>query len=276
MTVVYGPVHSWRLGRSLGIDPLGGQVKRCTYDCVYCQLDPTPAGPVARGVWVEPDTLTAELVAAAGVPADWITFAGMGEPTLASNLGELLDATRVFRSTPIAVLTNGSLLVDRRVRSALRRADFVIVKVDALDEETFGAINRPCLPCFLAEILDGVRAFRRGFRGRMALQVMFVRANAAQADLFAELARSIGPDEIQLNTPLRPSPTPPLPVGAMAEIARAFEGLPAVQVYTAPRATLIPLDVAETHGRYPEWPAGRGDAGAASPVASAPVPDAQG
>jgi wyosine [tRNA(Phe)-imidazoG37] synthetase (radical SAM superfamily) len=218
---------------------------------------------------VDPDTLTAELVAAAGVPADWVTFAGMGEPTLASNLGELLDATRTFRSTPIAVLTNGSLLPDRRVRSALRRADFVIVKVDALDQETFGAINRPCLPCFLVEILDGVRAFRRGFHGRMALQVMFIPANAAQADLFAELARSIGPDEIQLNTPLRPSPTPPLSWEAMAEIARAFEGLPAVQVYTAPRTAVLPLDVAETHRRRPEWDT----AEAGSPATSAAAPE---
>jgi len=253
MTVVYGPVPSWRLGRSLGVDPLGGRVKRCTFDCVYCQLGRTPPGPVLRDVWVDPETLTAELVAAAGVPADWVTFAGMGEPTLASNLGELLDATRTFRSTPIAVLTNGSLLADQTVRSALRQADFVIVKVDALDEEAFGAINRPCLPCFLGEILDGVRAFRREFHGRMALQMMFIEANAADAELFAELARSIGPDEIQLNTPLRPSPTLPLSREAMAEVARAFEGLPAVQAYTAPRPTVIPLDVTETRRRRPEY-----------------------
>jgi wyosine [tRNA(Phe)-imidazoG37] synthetase (radical SAM superfamily) len=230
---------------------------------------------VTRGVWVDPETLTAELVAAAGIPADWITFAGMGEPTLASNLGELLEATRTFRSTPIAVLTNGSLLVERRVRSALRRADFVIIKVDALDEEAFEAINRPCLPCSLVEILDGVRTFRRGFHGRLALQIMFIASSAAQADLFAELARSIGPDEIQLNTPLRPSPTLPLSRQAMAEVARAFQGLPAVQVYTAPRSAVIPLEIAETQRRRPEWPAASGDAGAASRVASATAPDVQ-
>jgi wyosine [tRNA(Phe)-imidazoG37] synthetase (radical SAM superfamily) len=253
MTVVYGPVPSWRLGRSLGIDPLGGRVKRCTFDCVYCQLGGTPPGPVCRDIWVDPEALTAELVAQAGVPADWVTFAGMGEPTLAANLGELLEATRTFRSTPIAVLTNGSLLGDRMVRSTLRRADFVIVKVDALDEETFGTINRPCLPCSLGEILDGVRRFRRTFHGRMALQMMFIQPNAADAELFAELARSIGPDEIQLNTPLRPSPRLPLSREAMAGVARAFEGLPAVQVYTAPRPTVIPLDVTETRRRRPEY-----------------------
>jgi len=253
MTVVYGPVPSWRLGRSLGVDPLGGRVKRCTFDCVYCQLGPTPPGPVLRGVWVDPEALEAELVAAADIPADWVTFAGMGEPTLASNLGELLDAVRTFRSTPIAVLTNGSLMADPVVRSALRQADFVIVKVDVLDAETFGAINRPCLPCSLAEVLDGVRTFRQEYHGRMALQMMFIEANAADAELFAELARSIGPDEVQLNTPLRPSPTRPLGWEAMAKVTRAFEGLPAVQVYTAPRPTVIPLDVAETRRRRPEY-----------------------
>jgi wyosine [tRNA(Phe)-imidazoG37] synthetase (radical SAM superfamily) len=197
----------------------------------------------------------------------------MGEPTLASNLAELLDVTRTFRSTPIAVLTNGSLLADRRVRSALRRADFVIVKVDALDAEAFGAINRPCLPCSLVEILDGVRTFRRGFHGRMALEIMFTQANAAQADLFAELARSIGPDEVQLNTPLRPSPTPPLSWEAMAEVARAFEGLSAVQVYTAPRTTVLAVNVTDTCRCRPECPAGFDDAERASPAASAGVPD---
>lgn len=252
MKLVYGPVPSWRLGRSLGVDALGGTRKRCTYDCCYCQLGPTPPGPVVSDAWVSPAVLAEELAATAQIPADYITFSGLGEPTLASNLADLLDVARTVRSTPLAVLTNGSLLVERKIRSALRYADLVIIKVDALDEESFWAINRPRISFTLAEILDGVRAFRRRFQGRLALQMMFIEGNACQAEPLAELARSLRPAEIQLNTPLRPSPTPPVPPEIMAEIARAFEGLPAVNVYTAQRPVVSPLDLGETRRRRPE------------------------
>jgi wyosine [tRNA(Phe)-imidazoG37] synthetase (radical SAM superfamily) len=252
MKLLYGPVSSWRLGRSLGVDPLGGARKRCTFDCIYCQLGPTPNGPVLRDAWVEPAVLADELRATQEVAANYITFSGLGEPTLASNLGELIQVVRESRRTPVAVLTNASLLGDPTVRAALRLADYVIAKVDAVKEEVFRQVNRPRIPCAIEEIVEDIQAFRETFRGRLALQMMFIQANVAQAKALAELAWSLMPDEVQLNTPLRPSPTPPLARADMAEIAAVFHGLPVLQVHKAMRVPVTPLDPAETRRRRPE------------------------
>lgn len=249
MKIVYGPVPSWRLGRSLGVDPLGSGMKRCAYDCVYCQLGRTPGGPIRSGAWADPDVLANEIRATAHVPADYVTFSGMGEPTLASNLGELLQVARATRKTRLAVLTNASLLLDPDVRAALRLADCVVAKLDAADEEAFLSINRPRIPCSLAEVVGGIRQFREEFAGRLALQMMFLAANAGQAQRLAILAWSLEPDEIQLNTLLRPSPVPPLQSAAMAVVARAFGCLPARQVSASARPAIVALDPVATRHR---------------------------
>jgi wyosine [tRNA(Phe)-imidazoG37] synthetase (radical SAM superfamily) len=259
MKIIYGPVPSWRLGRSLGVDVLGGTRKRCTFDCTYCQLGPTPPGPVLRDAWVDPDVLADELQATRRVPADYVTFSGLGEPTLASNLEALIRVARELRKSPVAVLTNASLIGNPDVQRALSLADFVIAKVDALNEEVLLQVNRPRIPCSAAGVIEGIRGFRAGYRGRLALQMMFVAANRSQAELLAALAKSLMPDEVQLNTPLRSSPVPPLSPPDMAAIARVFRGLPVAQVYEARRVSVVPLDRGETRHRRP----GRDD-----PVAS--------
>ena len=135
MRYVYGPVPSWRLGCSLGIDPLGGSVKRCTFDCRYCQLGPTPPDPVRPEAWVSPADLEEELRTTRGLVIDTVTFAGMGEPTLAFNLEALLRVPRRVIGAPVAVLTNGSLLLQPAVRATLGLAERVVVKLDAATEE---------------------------------------------------------------------------------------------------------------------------------------------
>jgi wyosine [tRNA(Phe)-imidazoG37] synthetase (radical SAM superfamily) len=207
---------------------------------------------VLRDAWVSPSAVAEELWATREVPADYVTFSGMGEPTLASNLADLLRTAREARATPLAVLTNASLLNAPSVQAALQFADYVIAKLDAADEEVFLRVNRPRIPCSLAEIIQGIRTFRQSFAGRLALQIMFVAANAGQAEVLAALARWLRLEEVQLNTPLRPTPTPPLARPEMGAIARMFDGLPVVQVYEAARVTVVPLDRAETGRRRPE------------------------
>jgi len=269
MRIIYGPVPSWRLGRSLGVDPLGGGEKRCTFDCLYCQLGPTPHGPVLRDTWVDSATLAEELQASRARAVDHVTFAGMGEPTLAANLGYLLRVAHHVGGSPVAILTNASLLGDPEVRAAVRLADRLVVKLDAATEAGFLAVNRPRIPCTFAEVLDGIRAVRDEYTGFLALQMMFIAENRAQAGSMAALARSLAPDGVFLNTPLRPSPAPPLPAAAMQEIARAFEGLHISQVYDAGRPTAVPLDVDATRRRRPEHPDSNG-AGAWQTVVMAP------
>jgi hypothetical protein len=135
---------------------------------------------------------------------------------------------------------------------ALRGADYVIAKLDAGDDETFLRVSRPRIPCSLAEIIEGIRTFRQGFVGRLALQIMCIAANVTQVEVLAALVRWLRPDEVQLKTPLRPSATPPLSRQAMADIVRIFGPLPAVQVYGAHVPQVAALEAQSTARRRPE------------------------
>lgn len=180
--------------------------------------------------------------------ADWVTFSGMGEPTLACNLGRAIELARKILGLPVAVLTNSSLMTRRDVRQELALADLVVAKLDAPNEELFRRINHPVAGISLAEVLEGIRLFRSEHRGRLALQLMFVEQNEDHAGELAQLAKEISPDEVQLNTPLRPCPVKPLSPEEMGRIKREFEGLPArvVMVYEASRPEVTPFNLEET------------------------------
>jgi len=252
MSIIYGPVPSWRLGRSLGIDLLPGRGKTCTFDCIYCQLGRTVRSTTERDEFVSLDTLARELDAVRGVGADYVTFSGTGEPTLAANLGEAIRLAQRALDLPTAVLTNSSLVTDEGVRRDLFYADVVVAKLDAPGEELFRRINRPLAGFSFGEIIEGLRVFRESYGGRLALQMMFVEANRGAAQPLAAIAARVGADEVQINTPLRPSPTPPLSPERLAEVAKDFRSLPGVHtVYDAVRPEVMPLDKGETLRRRP-------------------------
>ncbi len=252
MSVIYGPVPSWRLGRSLGVDPVSSRGKSCSFDCIYCQLGRTKHPVTERRNFIQVEQLIEELKRAEGLPLDYITFSGVAEPTLAANLGPLVWAVRERSPYPIAILTNSSLMVREDVRQDLALFDLVAAKVDAPNEALFQAINRPFVPYSLEEIVEGIRRFREGFRGRLALQMMFVEANKDHASEMAQLARELKPDEVQLNTPLRPSPVRPLDPSEMEVVEGAFQGLNLLNVYKADRPEVAPLEESETRRRRPK------------------------
>ncbi|MBC7264176.1 MAG: radical SAM protein [Chloroflexi bacterium] len=252
MSLLYGPVPSWRLGRSLGVDPISASGKTCSFDCIYCQLGRTKHGISERRPFVEPSRLAEELSAIHDLPIDYVTFSGTGEPTLAANLADLVAVVReALPDCPIAILTNASLMPRRDVRRDLALFDTVVAKVDAPDDALLRQINRPFAPYNLAHILLGIRRFREEFGGKLALQMMFIEANRTRAREMAEIARGLSPDEVQLNTPLRPSPERPLSPAAMEQIERAFAGLPVLNVYRAERPAVMPLDEGEMRRRRP-------------------------
>ncbi|MBN1455319.1 MAG: radical SAM protein [Methanomicrobia archaeon] len=236
MRYLYGPVASWRLGRSLGVDILSTAEKTCSFECVYCQLGRTVTKTTDRRVFVPTDAIERELQALAPVieeTADVITFAGMGEPTLGANLGEVVDAIRRHTRKPIAILTNAALMTDKTVREELKKLDVVIAKLDAPDQAMFEAVNRPVsAEIKLDEIIAGLKEFRREYRGRLCLQLMFVVANRASGAELARSAAELQPDEVQLNTPLRrPCGVKPLPGEEMKQIEKQFEQLkPEIEV----------------------------------------------
>ncbi len=237
---IYGPVASWRLGSSLGID-LISTTKICTFNCIYCQLGETLNYPKKRKLYVPTEEIIEELNGLAKVSIDYITFSGLGEPTVAGNLGRAISAIKVLRKAPVAVLTNSSLMDREEVREELSLADFVIAKLDVYSNESLGAINRPMEGMKFDLILEGIKRFRKEYNGKLGLQIMFVEENKGNAKELVRLAREIGPDEVQINTPLRPCNVKPLSKEEISEIKKFFKGMTVVSVYDAERKGVLPI-----------------------------------
>ena len=252
MNIIYGPVPSWRFGRSLGVDPICSREKICSFDCVYCQLGKTGTLTTERKEYVPYSQMCEQLESADKGTTDVITFSGTGEPTLNTSLGKMILFAKKF-GFPVVVLTNSSFLHLPEVRAALLNADIVSAKLDVPSESLFREINRPAPGIHFDSVLEGLRAFRKEFGGKLALQMMFIDANKGAAPEMAELARSLEPDEVQLDTPLRPSPAPPLSPEEMGKIEKHFQGLPFISVYKKEKPSVLPLDAEETGMRRPEY-----------------------
>ena len=158
---IYGPVFSWRLGVSLGIDPVSSRNKICTFDCVYCQIGPTKALSKRRKVYVETKEIIEEVKSLPDIKIDYITFSGGGEPTLAKNLGRLIRNIKKIRKEKIAVITNASLMNREDVRKDLSAADFVLAKIDAPTQRLMDVVNKPISGIALRGVLDGLKDFRK-------------------------------------------------------------------------------------------------------------------
>ena len=205
---LYGPVPSRRLGRSLGVDIMPFKV--CTLDCIYCQLGRTTEKTVERKDYVSVEAVLGELRErlAEGLEADFITISGSGEPTLNARLGQLIEGIKKITNVPVAVLTNGTLLIDKSVRADCARADVVIPSLDAGDEQTFRKVNRPHKDISIENLIAGLCAFRNEFAGQMWLEVFFVEGlntDAEQIGKIKDAIELIRPDKVQLNTAVRPT-----------------------------------------------------------------------
>jgi wyosine [tRNA(Phe)-imidazoG37] synthetase (radical SAM superfamily) len=250
-SVIYGPVPSWRLGCSLGIDLVSQDEKTCSFDCAYCQLGRTLHHTRERREFVSINRLQEELVKLPQLTMDYVTFSGSGEPTLALNLGDAIVLAKKSLAAPVAVLTNASLLSSASVRTALAQADKVVAKLDAPTEPLFYAINKPVEGITLAKVVAGLEAFRAEYRGILALQIMFFSANQKLHWEMAELARKVTPDEVELNTPRRRCRVEALPEEAFREIKEAFQDMNSHCVYDSAHRAVVPLDIEATRLRRP-------------------------
>lgn len=233
---VFGPVPSRRLGFSLGVDVI--PPKTCTLDCLYCEAGRTGRTTRVRRAYFP----SAEIVRQVGAAlkkrgrVDWVTFSGSGEPTLHSGLGRMIRAVKRMTRVPVAVLTNGTLLSDPRVRRDLREADLVIPNLDAGSARVFRTINRPHPSLRFSRVAEGIARFRREFHGHLWLEVVLLRGvNDAPAELarIGALAARIRPERVQLNTVVRPpayaeaKPLGPAELrAARVVIARALGDIP--------------------------------------------------
>jgi wyosine [tRNA(Phe)-imidazoG37] synthetase (radical SAM superfamily) len=167
---------------------------------------------VERRAFYEPEKIQCavqEQVARTGrakEPVDYLAFVPDGEPTLDVNLGRAIDLLKP-RSIPVAVITNASLLWRQDVRQDLMAADWVSLKVDAVEEWTWRQVNRPHRRLQLASILDGALEFAKEYRGTLVTETMLVAGiNDAEAHLeaVADCLARLQPSTAYLAVPTRP------------------------------------------------------------------------
>lgn len=211
MRYLFGPLPSRRYGRSLGVDLC--VLKTCTIDCCFCQLGHTQKATLERVDRPPMLEILAELrswlvTETAHQPVDFITASGSGEPSLHSKLGDLFRMVRAETPYRSLLLSNGSLFFRDDVRRDAALADVVKVSLHAWDQTSFERIVHPHPDLKFDAILDGYRAFRDAFSGRLDLEVFIVPglndSDEAVARI-AALARSFSPDDIALNTAVRPA-----------------------------------------------------------------------
>ncbi len=208
MKYIFGPVHSRRLGFSLGVDLV--PYKTCSANCVYCECGKTTILTTEIKEYVPTAAVIKELhdTLQAGPNLDVITFAGSGEPTLHSGIAEIIDFIKQnYPAYKIAVLTNGTLFWDEKVRSSIHKADIVIPSIDAISEVSFTKIIRPHPDITLAKYLNGIQKFSSEFKGKLIIEAFIIpeiNDSDTEIQLLKQYLSTLNPSLVQLNSLDRP------------------------------------------------------------------------
>ncbi len=227
--LVFGPVPSRRLGRSLGINNI--PPKACTYSCVYCQVGRTEHKELQPREFFAPEIIAQAVqthvsnLQQTREQIDYLTFVPDGEPTLDAHLAETIELLRPL-GLKIAVISNGSLIWRDDVQHALNQADWVSLKVDSVIEPIWRVINRPHPDIELSTVLDGMRRFAAQYKGKLNTETMLVadvndkpEPVAAVADFVCQLQ----PDKAYLSVPTRPPAEPDVRAPSEEVINQAFQ-----------------------------------------------------
>ena len=209
--IVFGPVPSRRLGRSLGINNI--PPKHCSYSCVYCQVGSTKTTEIESRVFYQPEHVFNEVktrvmnLLEQQESIDYLTFVPDGEPTLDDNLGKTIELLRDL-DIKIAIITNSSLIWRKKVRETLQLADWVSLKIDSVDESLWRQVNRPDKHLSLQEILSSMLSFANDFEGFLATETMLLDGlNTDDANIarLVEFLQQLAPDKAYLAIPTRPT-----------------------------------------------------------------------
>lgn len=222
-STIFGPIHSRRLGTSLGVNLMPSDGKVCTFDCLYCEAGFNAQGPGKSGIPPRAEVARLlqeklEAMKAAGESLDVITFSGNGEPTLHPEFPGVIDDTirlrdRYFPGVKISVLSNATMLRSPQVCEALRRVDNNIQKLDSAIDSTVRLIDRPTQGFYrVADVIKGLK----DFDGKVIVQTMILRGehdghaidNSTPAEIDALIAayREIAPMEVMIYSIDRKTP----------------------------------------------------------------------
>ena len=212
--IIYGPVLSRRLGRSIGINLLPVDRKVCSFDCVYCQYGRTAVLETAPSCEMMPSTETVlwavEKALKKPRTIDVLTFSGNGEPTLHPDFNEIVREVRelVDRVRPnvgIGLLSNASRAMEDEIQSALQWIDLPIMKLDAGDPETFQAINRPINAIKFESIVSGLKSIKNLVLQSVLIDGDVSNTKGAAFSAWKELIGGLHPKKVQIYSSERPT-----------------------------------------------------------------------
>lgn len=216
---IFGPVHSRRLGLSLGINLLPADGKVCTFDCIYCECGfnkdhrPQLSMPTRELVAEKLEERLVQMSAEGRLP-DVLTFAGNGEPTCHPHFAEIMDDTLRLRDkycpeAKVSVLSNATFLHRQQVREALMRVDNNIQKLDTVSPAYIDCVDRPVGKYDVHDVIEQLKSFH----GHVIIQTMFMRGEGVDntGDEYVlpwlEAVREIGPSQVMVYTIDRETPT---------------------------------------------------------------------
>lgn len=217
--IVFGPIHSRRLGSSLGINLLPHDGKLCNFDCIYCECGWNRDGRVRNPVLPAAEDVMAALEARLshcrddGTHIDSITFSGNGEPTLNPDFPRIIDCVielrnKFYPEAKVSVLSNATMLGREEVLEALKKTDNPILKIDAPTDAGVALVNRPCGGYSLADVVGNLRKFK----GDFILQTMFLASPEYDSsdreciDGWMDIVRDLSPREVMVYTLDRETP----------------------------------------------------------------------
>ena len=185
---IFGPVHSRRLGLSLGINLLPADGKVCSFNCIYCECgfneDHRPTLPMPRReeVAARLEQQLQKMVTEGQLP-DVLTFAGNGEPTCHPHFAEIIEDTLALRDkycpqAKVSVLSNSTMIHRPQVHNALMRVDNNILKLDTINTAYINKVDRPNMAYDVQRIIEGMKAFH----GHVIIQTMFMTGTLDCAD----------------------------------------------------------------------------------------------
>ena len=247
---IFGPVHSRRLGVSLGINLLPSDGKVCSFDCIYCECGyngehrPKSSLPTREEVRMALEEKLKEMKSNGPAP-DVLTFAGNGEPTAHPHFPEIIEDTLALRDAyfpdaKVSVLSNATFINRPAVFDALNRVDNNILKLDTVDEEYIRVLDRPTGHYSIREIIEGMKAFK----GNCIIQTMFLKGSYKGQDMdntsdkfvlpWLEAVKEIAPRQVMIYTIDRETPDHDLQKATHEELDRIAERI---------RETGIPVSV---------------------------------
>ena len=245
--IIFGPIHSRRLGLSLGVNLLPTEAKLCNFDCIYCECGWNNDNQGVRRfnnkeIVISQLVETLDKMNAEGNLPNVITFAGNGEPTLHPDFKEIIERTievrdRYSKKIKVSVLSNATQIGKESIREALMQVDNNILKIDSAFDHTARLINNPSSNSYT---IAGVVEDMKRFNGNLTIQTMFLRGeysgqrvdNTTEEEIMAwlELLREVSPRQVMIYSLDRDTPCKTLEKVEKEELNKIAERVRAIGI----------------------------------------------